>query len=320
LLAFLVSLFVTFLLVIGTSKSAKFTALLVIIKIIALAAFILLALPAVNAINFDPMLPNGWGTPLSGVGILGASASIFFAYVGFDAVSTAAEETKNPNRNVPIGLIGSLSVCTAIYLIVAYAAVGAVGAQPGGDLSQSREPLAFVLREVGYPKVGNWVASAAIVALPSVVLMMIYGQTRVLFTMARDGLLPAVFSHVHERYHTPHVVTMVTGVAVALFAGLFPVGMLADISNSGTLFAFFMVSSGVMVLRRRDPLRHRPFKTPVIWLVGPLAMAGCALLFVSLGWGTIKLFFYWGIIGLIVYFSYARRHSHVGKLPAALRG
>jgi APA family basic amino acid/polyamine antiporter len=135
LLAFLVSLFVTFLLIIGTSKSARFTALLVIVKIIALAAFIILALPAVNSVNFDPMLPHGWGTPFSGVGVFGAAASIFFAYIGFDAVSTAAEETKNPNRNVPIGLIGSLTVCTVIYLVVAYAAVGAVGAQPGNELS-----------------------------------------------------------------------------------------------------------------------------------------------------------------------------------------
>ncbi|HKX52996.1 MAG TPA: amino acid permease, partial [Nitrosospira sp.] len=157
LLAFLVSLFVTVLLIIGTTKSARFTAILVIIKMIALTAFIVLALPAVNAVNFQPMLPNGWGTPLSGVGILGAAASIFFAYVGFDAVSTAAEETSNPNRNVPIGLIASLTICTIIYLVVAYAAVGAVGAQPGGDLSLSKEPLAFVLREVGYPTIGNWV-------------------------------------------------------------------------------------------------------------------------------------------------------------------
>ncbi len=316
ILAFLVSLFVTLLLVMGTVKSAKFTALLVIVKIIALAAFIILALPAVNAVNFEPMLPNGWGTPLSGVGVLGAAASIFFAYVGFDAVSTAAEETKNPNRNVPIGLIGSLTVCTLIYLVVAYAAVGAVGSQPGGELALSKEPLAFVLREVGYPTVGNWVASAAIIALPSVVLMMIYGQTRVLFTMSRDGLMPAVFSHVHERFHTPHVVTLVTGAAVAFFAALFPVGTLADISNSGTLFAFFMVALGVMVLRRREPTRHRPFRTPVIWLVGPTAMAGCALLFVSLGWSTIRLFLAWATIGLILYFSYARQRSHLAKPQA----
>ena len=315
-LAFLVALFVTFLLVIGTAKSARFTAVLVVIKIVALGAFIVLAVPAVNAANFEPMLPNGWGTPLSGVGILGAAASIFFAYVGFDAVSTAAEETANPNRNVPIGLIGSLTICTAIYLIVAYAAVGAVGAQPGGELSLSKEPLAFVLREVGYPTVGNWVASAAILALPSVVLMMLYGQTRVLFTMSHDGLMPGIFSHVHKRFHTPHVVTVVTGVAVALFAAMFPVGMLADISNSGTLFAFFMVAFGVMVLRRREPDRPRPFRTPMLWIVGPLAMAGCALLFVSLGWGTIKLFLYWAITGLVIYFGYARKHSHLGKEQA----
>ncbi|PTR16525.1 amino acid/polyamine/organocation transporter (APC superfamily) [Nitrosospira sp. Nsp2] len=316
ILAFLVSLLVTLLLITGTGKSAKFTALLVIVKIVALAAFIVLALPAVNSVNFEPMLPNGWGTPFSGVGVLGAAASIFFAYVGFDAVSTAAEETKNPNRNVPIGLIGSLTVCTLIYLVVAYAAVGAVGSQPGGELSLSKEPLAFVLREVGYPTVGNWVASAAIIALPSVVLMMIYGQTRVLFTMSRDGLMPAVFSHIHPRFHTPHVVTLVTGAAVALFAALFPVGTLADISNSGTLFAFFMVALGVMVLRRREPGRHRPFRTPMIWLVGPTAMAGCALLFVSLGWGTIRLFLAWATIGLILYFGYARRRSHLANPQA----
>ena len=157
LVAFLVVLLITWLLVIGTSKSAKFTAALVVVKIIALTVFIVLALPAVQSVNFEPMLPNGWGTPLSGVGVLGAAASIFFAYVGFDAVSTAAEETKNPNRNIPIGLIGSLAICTVFYLLVSYAAIGAVGAQPGGALSQSKEPLAFVLRELGHPQIGNWV-------------------------------------------------------------------------------------------------------------------------------------------------------------------
>ena len=313
LLAFLVSLLITFLLVIGTSKSAKFTAVLVIVKVVALTVFIALAFPAVDAKNFEPMLPNGWGTPLSGVGALGAAASIFFAYVGFDAVSTAAEETNNPNRNIPIGLIGSLAICTIFYLLVAYAATGAVGAQPDGPLSQSKEPLAYVLREIGYPNVGNWVAAAAIIALPSVVLMMIFGQTRILFTMSRDGLLPEALSRVHPRFHTPHVVTWVTGVAVSLFAAMFPVGALADISNSGTLFAFFMVAAGVMMLRKSDPDRPRPFRAPMIWVVGPLAMAGCLLLFFSLGWYTIKLFLIWATIGLIVYFLYSRRRSHVAR-------
>jgi basic amino acid/polyamine antiporter, APA family len=313
LLAFLIALVITWLLVIGTSKSAKVTAVLVAIKIVALTVFVILALPAVNQANFEPMLPMGWGTPLSGTGVLGAAASIFFAYVGFDAVSTAAEETKNPNRNIPIGLIGSLAVCTVFYLLVAYAATGAVGGQPGGELSQSKEPLAFVLRHIGFPQIGNWVAIAAIVALPSVILMMIYGQTRILFTMSRDGLMPQMFSKVHERFHTPHIVTIVTGIAVALFAAVFPVDALADISNSGTLFAFFVVALGVMILRKTDPNRARPFKTPLVWIVGPLAMFGCAMLFVSLGLYTVKLFLAWAVVGVIVYFGYARSRSVIGK-------
>jgi APA family basic amino acid/polyamine antiporter len=311
LLAFIAALFVTWLLVIGTSKSAKFTAVLVIVKIVALTAFIILAMPAVDAANFEPMMPNGWGTPLSGVGVLGAAASIFFAYVGFDAVSTAAEETKDPQRNIPIGLIGSLVICTIFYLLVAYAAIGSFGAQPGGELSQSREPLAFILRQLGYPTIGNWVALAAVLALPSVILMMIYGQTRVLFNMSRDGLLPPVLSHVHPTFHTPHVVTMITGAAVAVFAAMFPVDVLADISNSGTLFAFLVVAIGVMVLRKTNAARPRSFKTPFIWVVGPLAVGGCLLLFVSLGVYTIQLFFGWAIVGLAVYFGYSRSRSHL---------
>jgi len=313
LIAFLIALLVTGLLVVGTSKSAKFTAVLVFVKIAALTLFIALAMPAVSGANFEPMLPNGWGTPLSGVGVLGAAASIFFAYVGFDAVSTAAEETRNPNRNIPIGLLGALGVCTVFYILVSYAAIGAVGAQPGGALSQSKEPLAFVLRELGYGAMGNWVAAAAIVALPSVVLMMIYGQTRILFTMSRDGLLPESLSNIHPKFRTPHVVTMVTGVAVALFAAMFPVDVLADISNSGTLFAFFVVAAGVMILRKREPNRARPFRAPLVWIVGPTAMAGCALLFFSLGFYTIKLFLIWAVIGIVVYLLYGRRNSHLGR-------
>jgi APA family basic amino acid/polyamine antiporter len=143
--------------------------------------------------------------------------------------------------------------------------------------------------------------------------MMIFGQTRILFTMSRDGLLPEVLSRVHPRFHTPHVVTWVTGIAVSLFAAMFPVGALADISNSGTLFAFFMVAAGVMMLRKSDPGRVRPFRTPAIWLVGPLAMGGCLLLFFSLGTYTIKLFLLWAAIGLAVYFLYSRRRSHIAR-------
>ena len=242
--------------------------------------------------------------------LFGAAASIFFAYVGFDAVSTAAEETNNPNRNIPIGLIGSLAICTVFYLLVSYAAIGTTGAQPGGALSQSKEPLAFVLKNLGWPKLGDAVGWAAIIALPSVILMMIYGQTRILFTMSRDGLMPKMFSEIHPRFFTPHKVTIITGVAVALFAAMFPVDALADISNAGTLFAFFMVAVGVMVLRVTQPARPRPFRSPLIWVVGPGAVVGCAVLFLSLGWNpTIKYFLIWAAVGLVMYFGYARSRS-----------
>ena len=335
ILACFIALVVTWLLVIGTSKSAKVNAVLVSIKVAALVAFIAISLPAVQSENFEPFFPTGWGSPMGGIGVLGAAASIFFAYVGFDAVSTASEETKDPNRNIPIGLIGSLLICTIFYLLVGYGAVGAAGSAPmfgadgivlspgtpemaaaclGSDaLVCSKEPLAHVMRMIGFGGVGNMIGLAAALALPSVVLMMIYGQTRIFFTMSRDGLLPEVLSRVHPRYHTPHVVTIITGVFVALFGAMFPVGILADISNSGTLFAFIMVSIGVLILRKSQPDRHRPFRTPLVWVVCPLAIAGCLLLFVNLSLYTISLFFIWAAIGLVVYRFYGYRHSDLGR-------
>jgi APA family basic amino acid/polyamine antiporter len=325
------ALIATVLLVLGTSKSAKFNAVLVAIKLAALAVFIALALPAIDWANFQPFLPNGFfanereigGTMLT-VGVTAAAATIFFAYVGFDAVSTAAEETINPNRNMPIGIIGSLAICTFIYLLVAAGATGAVGAQPGGELASSREPLAFVLREIGYPWIGTAVALAAGLALPSVVLMMIYGQTRIFFCMSRDGLLPERLSVVHPTFHTPHLITMITGVAVSLFAGMFPVRMLADISNSGTLFAFAAVAAAVLILRRTDPQRVRHFRLPAAWLVCPLAIGGCIFLFLNLSGHTELLFLGWTVLGLAVYFLYGYRKSHLAPgspyRPAAAAG
>jgi APA family basic amino acid/polyamine antiporter len=336
ILAFMIALVVTWLLVIGTSKSAKVNAVLVSIKIAALIAFIVIALPAVNNQNFVPFFPTGWGSPMGGVGVLGAAASIFFAYVGFDAVSTASEETKNPNRNIPIGLIGSLVICTIFYLLVGYGAVGAAGSAPmvgangvalapgtpemaaacamashADALVCSKEPLAHVMRMVGFGKVGNMIGLAAALALPSVVLMMIYGQTRIFFTMSRDGLLPEKLSKIHPKYHTPYVITIITGIFVAFFGAMFPVGILADISNSGTLFAFIMVAVGVMILRKQQPDRPRPFRTPFVWVVCPLAVAGCLLLFVNLSMYTIGMFFGWAIIGLIVYRLYGYKRSEL---------
>ena len=341
--AVLVVAFVTTLLVIGTKESATFNAVLVCIKVAALTLFLIITLPMISghSQNFHPFAPRGWGNPLSssGTGILGAAASIFFAYVGFDAVSTAAEETKNPQRNVPIGLIGSLLICTVFYLLVAGGVVGAYGAQPLIDPATglafkegspelyasaacqaahaptvcSKEALAHILREVSNPLFGNLVGLAAAIALPSVVLLMMYGQTRIFFVMARDGLLPERLSAVHQRFRTPYVVTIVTGVFVAIAAAFLPVGTLADYSNAGTLFAFAAVSLGVMILRVKDPARPRPFRTPALFVVAPLSIAGCILLFLNLNVESKLLFVSWTVIGLVVYFLYGYRNSHVAR-------
>jgi APA family basic amino acid/polyamine antiporter len=341
--AILVVALVTTLLVIGTKESATFNAVLVVIKITALTLFLIITLPMISGhtANFHPFAPRGWGNPLSssGTGILGAAASIFFAYVGFDAVSTAAEETKNPQRNVPIGLIGSLLICTVFYLLVAGGVVGAYGAQPLIDPATglafkegspqlyasaacqvanaptvcSKEALAHILRQVSNPLFGNLVGLAAAIALPSVVLLMMYGQTRIFFVMARDGLLPERLSAVHEKFRTPYIVTIVTGIFVAIAAAFLPVGTLADYSNAGTLFAFAMVSLGVMILRKKDPARPRPFRTPAIYVIAPLSIAGCLLLFVNLNMESKLLFVTWTVIGLVVYFLYGYRHSHVAR-------
>ncbi len=315
-----IALLVTALLIRGTKESAQFNTVLVMVKVAALALFIALAVPAINAENFTPFMPNGFFAknvmdPITGnmatVGVTAAAASIFFAYVGFDAVSTAAEETINPQRNIPIGLIGSLAICTAIYLLVAAGAIGSVGSQPGGELASSKEALAFVLREIGHGWAAKLVAIAAGLALPSVVLMMMFGQTRIFFVMARDGLLPSVFAKLHPKYGTPYVVTICTGVFVAVFAALFPVGALADISNSGTLFAFALVAIGVMILRRTQPDRVRHFRTPFVWITAPVAALGCIFLFFQLSGYTELLFLGWAAIGLVVYFLYGYRKSHV---------
>ena len=337
-----IALLVTGLLVLGTRESATVNAVLVSIKVVALIVFVFLAIPVIDGANFEPFAPNGFlDTSGLGIGVAGAAASIFFAYVGFDAVATAAEETKDPQRNIPIGLIGSLAICTVFYLLVAAGAVGAIGAQPVADasgvalspgseafnvacalevnrnlLACSDEPLAHVLDMIGWAKVAQLIGIAAFLALPSVILMMLFGQTRIFFVMARDGLLPfhETLSKVHPKFGTPYVVTIITGIAVTIFAAFFPVGVLADISNSGTLFAFLTVSVGVMVLRVREPGRHRPFRTPLIWLVGPLAFIGCAFLLFSLPMKTQITFLQWTAAGLLIYVLYGYRKS-----PLAVR-
>jgi APA family basic amino acid/polyamine antiporter len=328
---------VTMLLIIGTKESARFNAVLVLVKVAALTIFVALTVPVMNGAHFHPFIPNGWGT----YGVVGAAASIFFAYVGFDAVSTAAEETINPQRNVPIGLIGSLLFCTVFYLLVAAGAIGAIGADPvrnaaglalapgsaeltaqcqaivasgvNEPLVCSREALAHVMRSIGHNRLGDMMGLAAFIALPSVVLMMMFGQTRIFFVMARDGLLPEKLASVHPKFKTPHVVTAFTGIVVTLAAAFLPVGKLADYSNAGTLFAFAMVAVSVMVLRKKEPGRKRPFRTPAVFIVAPLAIIGCVGLYLFLPFIAQMVLIVWGAIGLLVYFGYSRSRSHVGR-------
>jgi APA family basic amino acid/polyamine antiporter len=340
LVAVVVTAVITTLLIIGTKESAQVNAALVAVKVTALSIFVVLTLPLVfgHLDKFQPFTPRGWGNPLSseGTGVLGAAASIFFAYVGFDAVSTAAEETKNPQRNVPIGLIASLAICTVFYLLVASGVIGAWGAQPvqsapgvfaeGATLQTSaachvadaptvcsKEALAYILRKIGHPAIGDAVGLAAAIALPSVVLLMMFGQTRIFFVMARDGLLPKGLSAVHSKFKTPWVITLVTGAVVALFAAFVPVGQLADYSNAGTLFAFAVVSIGVMILRFTDKDRPRPFKTPLLFVVAPLSVLGCVVLFFSLNLESKLLFVGWSVLGLLFYFSYGFWRSNIRK-------
>jgi APA family basic amino acid/polyamine antiporter len=337
--AVVIASMVTGLLVLGTRESATVNAILVCIKVAALCLFIALSVPVIKMSNFHPFAPLGM------LGVGGAAASIFFAYVGFDAVSTAAEETKNPQRNMPIGLIGSLLICTVFYLLVAAGAIGSIGAQPVMDaagqgldpgsrelfqacmdpakavtLVCSDEPLAHVLRQIGWDKVSRLIGLAAFLALPSVILMMIFGQTRIFFCMARDKLLPEVLTKVHTRFGTPHVVTLITGGVVILAAAFFPVGKLADLSNGGTLAAFFAVALGVMVLRVTQKARPRSFKAPAVWIVGPLAMVGCVALFALLPLFTILVFFGWAALGLVVYSLYGyKRSAYAEDQRAALK-
>lgn len=335
--AMVIALLVTWLLVIGTRESAWLNSVLVAIKVSALTLFIVLTLPQVEVENFNPLLPAGlFGGFGSGVGAVGAAATIFFAYVGFDAVSTAAEETKNPQRNVPIGLVGSLVFCSVFYILVAAGAIGTIGGQPimgpegipvpagseelarqcamaeySASLVCSDEALAHVLRQIGYSGLGDAIGLAAILALPSVILVLLFGQTRIFFVMSRDGLLPAGLAKVHPKWGTPYVVTIITGVIVAIAAAFFPVGQLADISNAGTLYAFLMVAVALLVLRKRSPHTKRAFRVPLAWLIAPLTVGGCLFLFLNLPFEAMLMLPAWSAVGLVIYFAYSRSRSHM---------
>ncbi len=315
--AVLVALAVMGLLVAGTRESATLNIVLVVVKLAALAIFIAFALPAFNADNLHPFMPYGFAsTEIGGEkrGVMAAAAIVFFAFYGFDVVATSAEEAKNPGRDLTVGIVGSMLVCTAIYMAIAVAAVGAL---PFTQLANSAEPLALVLRTLGQPKAGHLIALAAVIALPSVILVMMYGQSRIFFVMARDGLLPRRLATVSPRTGAPTLITILTGVSIAAVAGFFRLDEIAELANAGTLLAFIAVGGCLMVLRRRAPDAPRLFRCPAPYVVGTLAILGCLYLLSSLPSSTIVRFLIWNVVGLALYALYGRRRSVEREAPAA---
>lgn len=244
-------------------------------------------------------MPFGWA------GVSAGAAVIFFAYLGVDSIATAAEETKNPARDMPMGIIGSLLICTLLYV--------GVTAVMTGNMSYTQldnaEPVAFVLRELGYRFGSALVGTGAIAGLTTVLLVMIYAQTREFFAMSRDGLIPKFICQVHPRFKTPHRITIVVGVAVAIVSGFTPINVVAEMCSVGTLFAFLVSSVAVMVLRRKYPVTKRPFRCPAVYLVGTLSIVSCGYIMYNLSSMTWERFWIWSALGVALYFLYGRNHS-----------
>ena len=297
--AAIIVLLVTTILVIGIKESARAAGMIVLLKLAVILFFIAVGAPTVNSDNWTPFMPNGFE------GVRAAAAIIFFAYIGFDAVSTAAEEAKNPQRDVPFGILGSLSVCTVLYISVAIVLTGLV---PVGQID-IHAPVAEALTLVGFKWGAAIVAIGAVAGITSVLVVMMLGQIRVFFAMSRDQLLSPGLSTVHARFGTPHRATILTGVVVAILSAFFQIGDAADMTNIGTFFAFVLVSFGVMLLRYTKPNQPRPFRLPFMPLVPIFSIAACLYLMVGLPWATWIRFGVWTAVGIVVYVSYGMKHS-----------
>jgi APA family basic amino acid/polyamine antiporter len=297
---------ITWLLVIGVRESASVNNVMVVLKLAVLALFIGVGAFHVDPANWQPFAPNGWA------GISTGAAIVFFAYIGFDAVSTAAEESKNPQRDMPRGIMGSLLICTLIYAVVGLVATGLV---PYRQLKGS-DPLARAFEVAGIGWGQAIISAGAIISMTAVLLVFQLGQPRIFYSMSRDGLLPAWFRKVHPKYRTPHVTTILTGVVVALGSTILDDDETYDLTNIGTLFAFLVVCLGVLALRIKDPQRERPFKVPFVWIVAPLGAAACLYVMWWLPATAWIRFGVWMVVGVALYFSYGFRHSRLNRAPA----
>jgi APA family basic amino acid/polyamine antiporter len=296
-------LFITWLLLRGARESSRANNVMVVVKLLALALFIGVGLMNINTDNYAPFAPNGF------TGIHQGAAIVFFAYIGFDAISTAAEETKNPQRNLPIGILGGLAICTVIYVVVGAVLTGLV---PYQQLAVA-DPLAKALEIAGYQRVGWIVALGAAVSMAAVLLVFQYGQPRIFFAMARDGLLPQWAAKVDERRRIPWMTTLVTGLVVAIGSLIGDAAETYDLTNIGTLFAFALVCAGVLVLRVKEPDRPRAFRVPAAWIVAPLGIFACLFVMAGLPRQAWDRFGLWLVIGTVIYLAYGYRHSRLRR-------
>lgn len=311
--AMVIALLITLLLSRGVKESARVNNVIVFIKLIAVAVFIVVAVWYVKPANWHPFLPFGFK------GVASGAAIVFFAYIGFDSVSTAAEEVKNPQKDLPTGIIASLIVCTVLYIVVAAILTGVI---PYTQLNVSA-PVALALQYIGQNWAAGLISVGALGGITTVLLVMLYGQTRVFYAMSRDGLIPKVFSNVHPKFKTPYLSTWITGIVVTIVAGLTPIGIVAEMVNIGTLAAFVLVSIAVIVLRHSQPNLVRSFRCPGVPVVPGLAVFACLFLMLQLPEATWIRFGVWLVIGLFIYFLYGQKHSNLAlneepvKNPAA---
>lgn len=301
--AFLIIMALTLLLIIGVKSSTRFNNLMVLIKLAVILLFIAIAVTEVHADNWVQFMPFGWA------GVMKGASLIFFAYIGFDAVSTAAEEAINPQRDLPRAIIGSLLICTVLYITVS-GLLTAIAYYPTLNVSS---PISHSLLVLGYKTAAGLIGVGAVAGLTTVMLVLFYGLTRVFYAMARDGLLPRIFAVTNSRTHTPARIILLCGILMATLSATIPLGDLAELVNIGTLFAFIIVCAGVLYLRYSKPDMVRPFKTPLVPYVPILGIMGCLYLIINLPWVTMLRFAIWMGIGIIVYFSFSIKNSTLAK-------